>query len=157
MMRTGIPMTGLALVSLGLLAPQAGAASSPVSIEAVSVMPQNPGPGVLCSLSVRLKNAGTHTATDFRFRVKIDGQDVATYNGESWAQNVAPGASDAVALHNFWTATAAKAGFTVEVTVLEGRWADVKQEANTSTTTPIGPIEGLPVSATQSVHMGPAK
>jgi hypothetical protein len=156
-MRTSIPVGGLALVSLALLAPQAHAASSPVSIEAVSVTPQKPGPGVLCTLGVRLKNSGTHIATDFRFSVKIDGQDVATYKVESFAQNVAPGASDTIALHNFWTPTAPKASVTVEVSVLEGRWADVKQEGNTSTTTPVGPIEGLPVSATQSVQMGSGK
>jgi hypothetical protein len=70
---------------------------------------------------------------------------------------VAPGASDTIALHSFWTPTVPKTSFTVEVTVLEGRWADVKQEGNTSTTTPIGPIEGLPASATQSVQMGSGK
>ena len=156
-MRTSTPVRRLGIVSLAFLAPQARAASPPVSIEAVSVAPKSPGPGVLCTLGVQLKNAGTHTATDFRFKLKIDGQDVAIYNIESFAVNVGPGASDTVALHSFWSPATAKANFTVEVTVSEGRWADVKREGNTSTTTPIGPIEGLPVSATQSVHMASTK
>ena len=150
-------MRRLVIVSLAFLATQARAASPLVSIEAVSVAPQRPGAGVLCTLGVRLKNTGTHTATDFRFKVEIDGQDVATYNNESFAVNVGPGGSDTIALHSFWSPATAKADFTVEVTVLEGRWADVKREGNTSTTTPIGPIEGLPVSATQSVHMASTK
>lgn len=156
-MRMSTLVRRLAILSLAVLAPQVRAANSPVSIEAVSVAPKSPGPGVLCTLEVRLKNAGTHTATDFRFRVKVDGQDVAIYGIESYAVNVGPGASNTIALHNFWSPASAKPSFAVEVTVLEGRWADVKREGDTSTTTPVGPIEGLPVSATLSVHMASAK
>jgi hypothetical protein len=151
------PRDLFAIVTLAFLATQARAASPLVSMEAVSVAPQRPGAGVLCTLGVRLKNAGTHTATDFRFKVKIDGEDVAIYHIESFAVNVGPGGSDTIALHSFWSPATAKANFTVEVTVLEGRWADVKREGNTSTTTPLGPIEGLPVSATQSVQMASTK
>lgn len=156
-MRTNTPVGGLAIVSLAFFAAQARAASPAVSIEAVSVAPQSPGPGVLCTLGVQLKNTGTHTATYFRFKVKIDGQDVAIYNVESFAVNVAPGTSETITLSGFWSPATAKANFTVELTLLEGQWADVKHEGNTSTTTPIGAIEGLPVSATQSVHMVSAK
>jgi hypothetical protein len=156
-MRTNTSARRLAVISLVFLATQAGAVSSAVSIEAVAVSPQSPGPDVLCTLGVRLKNAGTHAATDFRFKVKIDGQEVATYNRESYAVNVAPGASDTIALHSFWSPATATAKLTVEVTVLEGRWADAKREGDTFTTTPIGPIEGLPVSATQLVNMASTK
>jgi hypothetical protein len=156
-MRTNGHAGGLAIISLAFFPAQARAASPPLSIEAVTVSPQSPGPGVLCTLGVRLKNAGTHTATDFRFKIKIDGQEVATYNIESFAVNVGPGASDTIVLHSFWSPATATANLPVEVTVLEGRWADVKREGNTSTTTPIGPIEGLPVSVTQSVHMASTK
>lgn len=156
-MRMSTFVRRLAIVSFAFLAPQVRAAAPPVSIEAVSVTPKAPGPGVLCTLEVRLKNAGTHTATDFRFKVKVDRQDVAIYSIESYAVNVGPGASDSIALHNFWSPASAKPGFAVEVTLLEGRWADVKREGDTSTTTPVGQIEGLPVSLTQSVHMASAK
>jgi hypothetical protein len=152
-MRSSTAVSAIALVSSAFLAPSARAASTAVSIEAMSVGPQSPGPGVLCTLGVRLKNTGTHTATDFRFKVRIDDQDVASYGIQTFAVNVAPGTSDTIALYNFWSPAAPKASFPVEVTVLEGRWADVKLESKTSTTTPIGPIEGLPVSVTQSVRM----
>ena len=67
-MRTDSPARWLAIISLALFATQARAASPPVSIEAVTVSPQSPGPGVLCTLDVRLKNAGTHTEVDPVFR-----------------------------------------------------------------------------------------
>ena len=67
--------------------------------------------------------------------------------------NVAPATLEGVELYNFWSPAAHKASFPVEVAIVEGRWADVKQEAGASTTTPVGPIEGLPVSATQTVRM----
>lgn len=156
-MQTRVAVAVLAVLSQAFLVPQALAAPPPVSIEAVSIGPPSPAPGVLCSLGIRLKNAGTHTATGFRFRVKIDGQEETVYRVELFAVNVAPGASDTIALHNFWTAAAPKTSFEVEVTLLEGEWAEVKREGNTSTTTPLGPIEGLPVSATQSVHTAAAK
>ena len=156
-MRTNTPARRLAIISLAFVAALARAASSPVSIEAVSISPQSPGPGVLCTLGVRLKNAGTHTATYFRFKVKIDGQKVATYDNESYAVNVGPGTSETIVLHSFWSPATATTNLPVEVTVLEGRWADVKREGDTSTTTPTGPIEGLPVSVVQSVRMASTK
>jgi hypothetical protein len=152
-MNTSRALTGLAAACLVLLASRAHPAGGAVSIESVTISPASPGPGALCGLSVRLKNAGTHTATDFRFKAKIDGQDVAPYGIETYAVNVAPGSSDTITLHNFWTPAAPKASLTIEVSLAEGRWADVKQEGRTTTTTPIGPIEGLPVSATGSVRL----
>ncbi len=152
-MRPVFFLASLATATLALLTTGVGAAPAPLSIEAVTVSPESPGPGVPCTLAVRLKNGGARSATDFRFKVRIDGQDVATYNVATYAIPVAPGASDAIALNNFWTPAAAKPSFPVEVTLVEGRWAEVKREGTSVTVTPIGPIEGLPVSATQSVRM----
>jgi hypothetical protein len=153
-MSTATAVRGLALACLAAFpAPWANAAPAPVSIEAVSVAPASPGPGVICTLGVRIKNAGSHTATDFRFKVRVDGEEVTVYRNQTYAVNVAPGTSDSVALYNFWSPSAQKASFPVEVAIVEARWADVKQEGSTSTTTPVGPIEGLPVSAAQTVHM----
>ncbi len=145
-------VAALLFLAVVALSSQAGAASA-LSIEAVSVSPANPGANALCTLNVRLKNAGTKTATNFRFRVRIDDKEVASYAIESYAVGVPPGTTDTIALHNFWTPAVAKPNFTVEVTVLEGAWADVKRESNTTTTTPAGPIEGLPVTASQTVPM----
>jgi hypothetical protein len=157
-MSTARVVRGLASVSLAVFlttfsAPWAAAAPALVSIEAVTVGPASPGPGVICTLGVRIKNAGSHSATDFRFKVRIDGEDVTVYHNQTYAVNVAPGTSDGIALYNFWSPAVHKASFAVEVAIVEARWADVKQEGSTSTTTPVGPIEGLPVSATQTVHM----
>ena len=147
------PVGVFSLLIAGLVfLPRVAGAASAISVDAVSVSPANPGPNALCTLSVRLKNAGTKTATNFRFKVTIEGKEVATYGIETYAVNVPSGTSETIPLHNFWTG-AAKASFPVEVSVLEGTWADVKREGNASTTTPSGPIEGLPVSASQTVTM----
>jgi hypothetical protein len=155
MLRRRRAMAGSAALILALLPGSSPAAPAPVSIEAVAVSPSKPGPGALCGLRVTLKNAGTHTATDFRFKVKVNGEEVSVYGGETFAEGIAPGASETITIHSFWTPTAAKSSLTIEVSVIAGRWADVKSEGATTTTTPIGPIEGLPVSATQMVPLSP--
>jgi hypothetical protein len=146
-------LVGIAALNLALWPAEAPAAPSQVSIEAVSVSPSGAGPNVLCGLSVVLKNAGAHTATDFHFKVRIGGEEATVYGAETFAVNVAPGTSETITLHNFWTPAVPNPKLAVEVSILEGRWADVKKDASVTTTTPIGPIDGLPVSATQTVHM----
>jgi hypothetical protein len=151
-------------VLLGVLAaavvvprPEARAASPLVSIEAVTVEPPSPAPGTLCTLSVRLKNSGTQTASSFRFKVKIDGRDEATYANVLYAVNVEPASTGTIRLNSFWSPSAVKTSFAVEVTVAEAVWAEVKREGTTTTTTPVGPVPGLPVSAAQSVSVAAGK
>jgi len=147
----------LGVLATGLLAFPTRAASSAVSIETVSVEPQSPAPGALCRLSVRLKNAGTQTATNFRFQVKTGGQEQAVYKVEVYAVNVEPATSGKVDLHTFWVPPAAKGGYAVEVTLTEAQWAQVKREGQTTTTTPTGAVDGLPVSSTQTVTLAAVK
>jgi len=147
-----VAAAALLVVTIVFLPRHADAASA-LSVEAVSVSPATPGPNSLCTLNVRLKNAGSKTATNFRFKVTIDGQEVTTYRIETYAVDIAPGVSGTVALHNFWTAAAPRASSTVEVSVVEASWAEVKREANASTTTPADPVGGLPVTATQTITM----
>ncbi len=155
-MRVNVILGILAVTYLSLHPVPARAAGSPLSLESVSVEPQRPAPAALCRLAVRLKNTGARAAGAFGFRVKIDGQEETTYKAESYWVNVGPGTSETIALHNFWS-PAAKAAFTVEVTLLQAEWVEVKREGSASTTTPVGPVGGLPVSATQSVQTTLAK
>jgi hypothetical protein len=140
-----------------VLSPAVQAASPLVSIEAVTVEPQSPAPGTLCKLSVRLKNSGTQTASSFRFKVKIDGREEATYANVLYAINVEPASSGTIGLYNFWSPSAVKTSFPVEVTLAEAVWAQVKREGTTTTTTPAGSVPGLPTSATQSVSVAAGK
>jgi len=156
-MSRGAVVTLVAVLGATAFGPHARAASSPVSIEAVTVEPQSPAPGALCKLGVRLKNAGTQVATSFRFQVKTGGQEQAVYKVEVYAINVEPGASGTIELHSFWIPSAARGTFPLEVTLAEAQWAQVKKEGQTTTTTPTGAVEGLPVASTQTVSLAPVK
>jgi hypothetical protein len=156
-MRTGAVVTSFGVLAMAVYGAGVQAASSPVTIEAVTVEPPSPAPGVLCKLSVRLKNAGARTATSFRFKVKIDDREEATYANEVYAINVDAATSATIGLHNFWSPSPAKASLTVEVTLVEAQWAEVKREGKTTTTTPLGPVEGLPTTAVRSVSPATGK
>lgn len=158
-MRTSAVSALLGVLAAAAVAPspEVRAASPLLTIEAVTVEPPSPAPGTLCRLSVRLKNSGTQTASSFRFKVKIDGREEATYANVLYAVNVEPASSGTISLYNFWSPSAVKTSFAAEVTLAEGAWADVKREGTTTTTTPLGPVPGLPVSATQSVSVAAGK
>jgi len=155
-MRAGV-IVGVLGVLVGVCGPAVQAASSPVAIEAVTVEPQSPTAGVLCRLSVRVKNAGTRVATSFRLKVRIDGREEAPYANEVYAVNVDPAAAGTIGLYNFWSPSPAKASFKVEITLVEAQWAEVKREGKTTTTTPLGPVEGLPSTAERAVSMATGK
>ena len=64
---------------------------------------------------------------------------------------VAAGATAEVRLHNFWSNETGRpfptnGKMTVEVTLAEAKWMDVKTENGAEVWTAAGPIEGLPVS-----------
>jgi len=132
------------------------AAGADVSVDAVVVEPASPGPSTLCRLKVRLKNGGVGAISNFRFGVKIGGQDVAVYKNQSYAANIDAGKTDELALYSFY-APAAPNAFDVQVTLLEAEWVQVKKEASATTTTPTGPVAGLPVSASTSIKMSGGK
>jgi len=144
----------LALLLAAGSASAAGAAD--VAVEAVIVEPASPGPSAICGLKVRLKNGGTQPIANFRFSVKVDGQDVAVYKTHSYAVNIEARTADELALYSFYSPAAAKA-FDVQVTLVEAEWLQIKRDGTTTTTTPTGPVAGLPVSGSVSVKMSGGK
>jgi len=147
-------VSGLALLLATASAPAAGAAD--VAVAAVIVEPASPGVSAICGLRVRLKNSGTGAISNFRFAVKVDGQDVTLYKTHSYAVNIDAGKTDELALYNFHSPAAAKA-FDVQVTLLEAEWVQVKREGTTTTTTPTGSVTGLPVAGSLTVKMSGGK
>ncbi|HWM92180.1 MAG TPA: hypothetical protein VN493_15555 [Thermoanaerobaculia bacterium] len=122
-----------------------------LTLEAVKVDPATPGPDTLCRLSVTVRNAGAKTASALAFRVKVDGKELPVYRNELFFRPVAPGAATEIRLHNFWSNETgrpfpASGKMTVEVTLVEARWMDVKTENGAEVWTPTGSVEGLPVS-----------
>lgn len=133
-----------------------------LALEAVQVDPASPGPDTLCRLSIKLKNSGTKTASAFAFRVRIDGKDLPVYEKELFLQPIGPGASSEIRLHNFWSSETGRpfptgGKMTVEVTLAEARWMNVKTQDGAEVWTPVGPVEGLPVSKTVTLTLGKAR
>lgn len=122
-----------------------------LTLEAVQVDPASPGPDTLCRLSVTVGNTGAKTASALGFRVKVDGHELPVYRNELFFRPVAAGGKAEIRLHNFWSNETGRpfpAGgkMTVEVTLAEARWMDVKTENGAEVWTVSGPVEGLPVS-----------
>jgi hypothetical protein len=140
----------LLLVAAAALAQE----SKPVpglTLEAVKVDPASPGPDTLCKLSVTVKNAGAKTASALGFRVKVDGKELAVYGKELFFHPVPAGATAEIKLHNFWSSETGRpfptgGRMTVEVTLTEARWMDVKTENGAEVWTPVGAVGGLPAS-----------
>ena len=113
-----------------------------VAVKAVTVEPANPGPETLCKLSVKLNNGTARPVTLLVFRVRVNGQELAVYKNHVYMALLDSGKTQTLHLYNFWSTESGRPaptdGFlTVEVTLVEARYADGKQEA----------VAGLPSSA----------
>ena len=127
-----------------------------LAVEGITVTPTSPGPSALCGLTVHLRNGGAQAVSYFRFSVKIDGQELPIYKQETYVVGVAPGTTGEVALYSFYSPATSKP-FEVQIALVEAQWAQIKKEGTTTTTTPSGPVAGLPTSATLSVRMSAGK
>ena len=74
------------------------------------------------------------------------------YKSHAYMVNIDPGTVGELELQNFYSPASPKA-FTVQVTLVEAQWVQVKKEGTSTTTTPSGPVAGLPVSALLSVKI----
>lgn len=133
-----------------------------LTLEAVAVDPASPGPDTLCRLSVKVRNSGEKTASALGFQVKVDGHELPVYRNELFFRPVAPAATADIRLHNFWSNETGRpfpAGgrMTVEVTLTEARWMDVKTENGAEVWTVSGPVEGLPVSKSATLTLKTAR
>ncbi|MES1243315.1 MAG: hypothetical protein ABUT39_17010 [Acidobacteriota bacterium] len=141
----------LLLLAAGAVLAQESRPAPGLTLEAVKVDPASPGPDTLCRLSVTVKSAGAKTASALGFRVKVDGKELAVYGNELFFKPVPAGGTVEIRLHNFWSSETdrpfpAGGRMTVEVTLAEARWMDVKTENGAEVWTPAGAVEGLPVS-----------
>jgi len=141
----------LVLMLLLVVLAGAKAADPALTLEAVKVDPASPGPDTLCRLSVTLRSSGAKTASALAFRVKVDGHELPVYRNELFFRPVAAGATEEVRLHNFWSNETGRpfptsGKMTVEVTLAEAQWMDVKTENGAEVWTAAGPVGGLPAS-----------
>ncbi len=138
--------------------PQA-AAPAPLSIEEILVEPSQPAADTLCKLRVKLGNKGQETASQLAFKVALNGQDLTVYGNQLFMFPVEPGADNELKLYNFWTTETSRAmpkdgKLKVEVTLTEARWMKIADdEEGVEVWTPLGDVEGLPVSKSITLDM----
>jgi len=151
-------LAALLLLLLALAVTVQAAPKPPTLVlETVEVDPATPGPDTLCKLSVTVKSSGEKTASALGFRVRIDGKELPVYRNELFFRPVAPGVAK-IRLHNFWSSETgrpfpASGRMTVEVTLTEARWMDVKTQEGTEVWTPVGVVEGLPVTKSVTLSL----
>jgi len=68
-----------------------------------------------------------------------------------YMQTVDPGTTGEIALSNFYStepggALPKDSRVTVEVTLKQAKWVEIKKEGNTEGSTPLGEVKGLPFS-----------
>ncbi len=131
----------------------------PIVIESVTVEPSTPGPDTLCRLRVELRNRGSEIASQLDFSVKVNDQEVAVYRNQLFMYPIPAGGAAEVPLYNFWTTETSRpmpsdGKLTVEVVLKDARWMKVEEdEEGVEVWTPLGDIEGLPVSSSVSLTM----
>ena len=142
----GVPLSLVAAcLALPPAAPAAAKAPS-LTVDAIEVEPKTAKPGTLCKLRVKVKNDSDQDATYLVFAVKVAGSPLSVYDKHTWAYRVTAGQVTTVDLFNFWVPESGPR--TVEVTLTEARWAKVTKDGDTTTSTPLGNVEGLPASQT---------
>jgi len=139
----------------------AGRGDSSLVLESLEIDPAKPGPKTLCKLRVRIRNKGGQAASNFRFGVRINGQELPIYKDHIYLQTIAAGAVGEVQLFNFWTTESGRPApedgqLRLEVALEEARWVEVKREGNVTEYKPLGAVEGLPVSAHRAIPIGTA-
>ena len=146
-MRANIGWVVLAVAAFPPLARGATATEAPpLIVAAIEVEPSAPSSGTLCKLRVKISNTAEQDASNLVFAVKIGGSEMTVYHNHAWMTRVAAGTTATVDLHNFWVPDAGRR--IVEVTLSEARWMKHTTEGETSVTTILGPVEGLPSTLT---------
>ena len=120
----------------------AAATSGAVTVSTVTVEPANPGPQTLCKLSVKLDNGTARPVTALVFRVRVNGQELAVYSNHVYMVQLDSEKMQTLHFYNFWSTESGRPAptdsfLTVEVTLVEARYANGKQET----------VAGLPSSA----------
>ena len=121
-----------------------------------------PGPDTLVRLSVGITNRGEEIASAFAFTVEVAGRELPVYEKQVFLKPVPAGETVELALYNFWTSETGRPApadgkLEVEVTLREARWmkrsVEKEGESEVEVWTPLGPVEGLPVTASTTVTL----
>jgi hypothetical protein len=153
------------LAGLAIPAISQEAAAPMLEVIKIDVQPSNPAAETLCRLTVTIRNSGEENASQLGFAVKLNGQDLTVYGNQLFMYAVPAGGELEIPLYNFWTTETsrpdmpANGKFKVEVSLQEAQWMEISTvtetveragsevEEEVEVWTPLGAIEGLPVSS----------
>jgi len=124
-----------------------------LTIVAVDVAPAKPGPDTLCKLRVRIRNAGTTSASDLSFQVTVNGKRLGNFLNHTFWTPLAPGKETEVPLFNFWSSEYSRpyptdGRLVIDVRVTGARWA---APGSTTTATLADSVQPLPAPFTVTV------
>lgn len=162
LLRAAVAAVCCALFPAQLAAQEEAPAAPPLAIESITVEPSAPGPDTLCRLRVKLSNGGEQIASQLGFQVTLNGQSLVVYDNQLFMYPVPAGGSLEIPLYNFWTTETsrpmpASGKLEVVVTLKEAIWTKVEMEEDEQgeieVWTPLGPVPGLPVSASLTVPL----
>lgn len=139
--------------------PQAVDTETPaVVITGLRLDPASPGPNTLCRLWVTLRNDGPHTVSWLHFRLRLNGQPIATYEGDVFMEPVSAGQEREIRLFNLWSSETGRppgpeGRLEVELTLEAATWVDIttpdvgaEGPGGEEVWTPLGVVPGLPSS-----------
>jgi hypothetical protein len=157
-------IVAIVLASAPLAAQETAEAPGKLTLTSIDVQPAQPGPDTLCKLTVKVRNAGDRDASQLGFAVKLNNQDLTVYGNQLFMYPVPAGGELDIPLYNFWTTETSRptmpadGKYRVEVSLLEAQWMDIHTvtekveragemvDEDVEVWTPLGPVEGLPVS-----------
>ncbi len=144
-------------------APAEGPAEEPdVVLVGIEVTPESPGAETLCRLSATIRNGGARAVYSFGFDVELNGQPLPVYENQLFLQVIEAGASEDIALYNFWTSESGRPApadgkLEVVVRLREARWVDVSEVEEDGETvevwTPVGDVSALPQTASLTLEL----
>ena len=156
--RRVVPSLLIALMAAGV----AWADDPEVVIEGIEIAPDEPGPETLCQLVATVRNGGSRAVYGFAFDVELNGRKLPVYEKQLFLQVIEAGASEEVALFNFWTSETGRPApvngkLEVLVRLREARWVEVSEIEEDGETvevwTPVGDVSGLPQAVSLTVEL----
>jgi len=157
---TGLTVIASLLPGASVPAQETAEVAAKLVVEEILVDPASPGADTLCKLSVKIRNDGTETASQFGFTVTINGEELTVYGNQLFMYPVQAGSSLEFPLYNFWTTETSRGmppdgKLRLEITLKEAVWMKIELEDEVETWTPLGAVPGLPTSSEVVLEMSP--
>jgi hypothetical protein len=167
-----VAVTGLLALCVATVPAAAQDAPAQLAIAEIRVEPAAPAADTLCQLTVTVHNSGDRKASQLGFSVRLNGQDLSVYGNQLFMYAVPAGGELEIPLYTFWTTETSRptmpadGQFIVEVALNEAQWMDISMETETvdragqpveeevEVWTPLGAVEGLPVTGNVTLETG---